>query len=403
MSALERPAAGAVSAATLAFGVTALGIAVVLVLLRAAYLPGDAVWPALGFLVPIAVLIPLARRRLGWWATVLHLVVAAVSIGGYSFVILAESGAAVAESPFILALPQLAVIYTVAPAVMGTGNLVAIALAYLLGQGAVLVAAAATGRYPSFDGFTAVLTAVVLAVGVADLITRRRAELDSRSVERARREADALAYQREVETQVIALFHDTVLGELTLISHLPPGPLPDGLAAALRRDLALIETGRLWPDELSGAAPALDDLPLPARVALAVAAGRERGLEIDLAGDLASLQRLAPSVAEAVGLALDQVLVNVRRHAGTERVEVVVDGAAREVVLMVSDAGVGFDPGGVGPDRLGVQHSILGRIEAEGGRAQLFTAPGSGTAYLFSLPPAPENVWPEPEPQRASG
>ncbi|MBF4572984.1 hypothetical protein ITJ64_10685 [Herbiconiux sp. VKM Ac-1786] len=402
MTAFERPAAGAVSAATLAFGVSALGVAVVLVLLRAVYLPADSVWPALGFLVPIALLMLVARRRLGWWATVLHLVVAAVCIGGYSAVILTESGEAVAESPFILALPQLAVIYTVAPAVMGAGNLVAIAAAYLLGQGAVLAAAAASGRFPDFDGFTAVLTAVVLAVGVADLITRRGADRDARSVERARREADALAYQREVEAQVIALFHDTVLGELTLLSHLTPGPLPPGLADALRRDLALIETGRLWPEEHpSAAGRAVEDVPLPAAVARAVAGGQERGLRIDLAGDLASLQRLAPAVAEAVGLALEQVLVNVHRHAGTETVEVVVDGAAREVVLMVSDAGVGFAPDEVGADRLGVQHSILGRIEAAGGRAQLFTAPGSGTAYLFSLPPAPENVWPEPE--RASG
>jgi signal transduction histidine kinase len=402
MTALERPAAGAVSAATLAFGVSALGVAVVLVLLRAAYLPADSVWPALGFLVPIALLMLVARRRLGWWATALHLAVAAVCIGGYSAVILTESGEAVAESPFILALPQLAVIYTVAPSVMGMGNLVAIAAAYLLGQGAVLVAAATAGRFPAFDGFTAVLTAVVLAVGVADLVTRRGAERDSRSVERARREADALAYQREVEAQVVALFHDTVLGELTLISHLAPGPLPPGLADALRRDLALIETGRLWPEEHSaGPGRAVDGIPLPVPLARAVAGGRERGLAIDLAGDLASLQRLAPEVAEAVGLALEQVLVNVHRHAGTAAVEVVVDGAAHEVVLMVSDAGVGFSPEEVGSERFGVQHSILGRIDAAGGRAQLFTAPGSGTAYLFSLPPAPENVWPEPE--RASG
>ncbi|MCS5713685.1 hypothetical protein NVV95_03860 [Herbiconiux sp. CPCC 205716] len=403
MTALERPAAGAVSAATLAFGVSALGIAVVLVLLRSAYLPADEVWPALAFLVPIAVLMPFARRRLGPWATALHLAVGAVSIGGYAFVVLSQSADAVVESPFILALPQLALIYTVAPSVMGVGNLVAIAAAYLLGQGAVLAAAVATARFPDFDGFTAVLTAVVLAVGVADLITRRRSARDSRSVERARREADVLAYQREVEAQVIALFHDTVLGELTLISHQPPGPLPPGLADALRRDLALIETGKPWPEERGFGTPraASDEIPLPTPVARAVDGGRMRGLSIDLAGDLASLQRLAPDVAEAVGLALEQVLVNTRRHAGTDKVELVVDGAAREVVVMVSDAGVGFEPASVGSDRFGVQHSILGRIEAAGGRAQLFTAPGSGTAYLFSVPPAPESVWPEPE--RASG
>jgi signal transduction histidine kinase len=411
-------AAGAISAATLAFGVAALVITAVLVVLRGVNVPGHAVWAALIFLVPIAVMMALSHRfavrrvevrpvelRSGRAVrvapvplTLLHLVVGAASIGLYAGVVIGNSSAEIAESPFILALPQLAFIYSIAPSALGVRNLAAIVSAYLLSQGAVLVAAGIHGRYPDFDGITGALTAVVLAVGVTDLASERRSDEDQRAVQRARREADAVAYQREVEEQVVALFHDTVLGELTVLAHQPPGPLSPRLRSALERDLRMIDEGTLWASEpRSGRPPTGADEPLPAALSRVVDAARETGLAVDLAGDLASLQRLGSDTAAALADALGQVLVNARQHSGAGRVEIVVDGAATEVVLMAQDAGVGFDPSAVPAGRLGVTRSILGRIRAVGGHAELFTSPGTGTAYLFSLPPAAEQVWPTEE------
>ena len=139
------------------------------------------------------------------------------------------------------------------------------------------------------------------------------------------------------------------------------------------------------------------DPPLPRAVCATLSEARDEGLTIDVVGDAASLQRLESSVLDALALALRQAFVNVRQHSGVERVEVVLDGAPDAVVVMIADAGSGFDQTAIPTDRLGVSRSILGRIAGTGGSAQLFTSPGSGTAYLFTLPVAAEHTWPAPE------
>ncbi|MFB2555237.1 sensor histidine kinase [Herbiconiux liangxiaofengii] len=405
-----RSAGDAISAASSAFAAMALLIAAVLVALRGVNMPQNSVWPALVVLAPLAALMLLSRSRARQAATgvpgrvvrvvpmpltLVHLAVGTASIGLYAWVVIGTTAAPVVESPFILALPQVAFIYSVAPSVLGRRNLVVIGSAYLLSQGAVYAASVGRGSVPVFDGVTAALTAVVLLVGVSDLVSQRRSDSDARAVERARRDADADAYQREVEAQVVSLFHDTVLGELSVLALQQPGPLAPSLRGALERDLRMIEEGGFWPADEGNAHPVpVDDLTMPSGLCGVIADGRASGLEVDVAGDLASLQRLGADTAEALGLALGQVLVNAREHSGAGRVEIVVDGEADGVVVMASDAGAGFDPETVPADRLGVRQSIIARIQAVGGRTELFTSAGSGTAYLFSLPPTPENTWP---------
>jgi anti-sigma regulatory factor (Ser/Thr protein kinase) len=228
---------------------------------------------------------------------------------------------------------------------------------------------------------------------VADLLLRRRTVCDQRAVARARRDADAMHYQQELESQVVALFHDTVLSELTVLSHQPAGPLDETQRAAIRRDLALIEEGAWWPDDAAdpGAPTGADGLP--AELAGVVAQSRAEGLTVDVSGDIASLHRFTASVASALALAVRQALVNVRQHAGVDRAELVVDGEADAVVVMLADAGRGFDPDAVPADRFGVSQSIRGRIRDAGGETRLWTSPGNGTAFMFTLPVAPEHAW----------
>jgi signal transduction histidine kinase len=112
-------------------------------------------------------------------------------------------------------------------------------------------------------------------------------------------------------------------------------------------------------------------------------------------GDVASLHRFTPAVASALELALRQALVNVHQHSGVDRAELVVDGAVDAVAVMLADAGAGFDPSAVPTDRLGVSQSIMGRLHDVGGETQLYSSPGNGTAYLFTLPVAEERAWPD--------
>lgn len=379
-------AAQALSSTSLAFGSTALVIAAVLVVIRNVNSPTHNAWPALVLLVPLAALMVVSHHWRRPWIMLLHLVVGPVCIGFYALVILENAPDQIVESPFILALPQMAFVYTVAPNVLGLRSIVHIALAYVFGQVAVLLAAVTVGRFPAFDFMTAAAALVILVVAVSNLLLRRRAIRDRRAVERARRESEAIAYQRELEAQVVALFHDTVLSELTVLGSRPPGPLEPAQRASIERDLAMIVEGTWWPGEPGGAAGERAGRELPPCVAEVVEAAREEGVDVDVRGDPGSLHRLSPPVATALALALGQALVNVRRHSGADRAEIVVDGAPDSVVVMIADPGVGFDPAAVPGDRLGVSQSILGRIREAGGRAQLFSAPGDGTAYILTLP-----------------
>ncbi|MGA1835702.1 ATP-binding protein [Herbiconiux sp. 11R-BC] len=383
-------AANALSRATLALGSSALILAAALVALRSINAHGPGPWPALLLLIPIAALMVTTFVRRDLPSMIAYLLLGSASIGVYTAVILHDATNTIADSPYILALPQIAFIYTIAPTVLGARALAFIVAAYVAGQAATLLAALNAGVALSFDFMTAAAAVVITVTSGVSLLLDRRNGRELRTVERALRDTSAMSYQQEIESQVVALFHDTVLSELTVLSHQQPGPLTPAQQAALRRDLAMIADGAWWPDDEAAASP---DDGIPPRVAAVLAETRAGGFSVDVAGDLASLHRLTPAVATAVSLALRQALVNARQHSGVQRAEVVVDGAPDAVVVMVSDAGRGFDPAAVPPDRLGVAQSVLARIRDAGGEVQLWTAPGNGTAYMFTLPVAPEHAW----------
>ncbi len=93
-------------------------------------------------------------------------------------------------------------------------------------------------------------------------------------------------------------------------------------------------------------------------------------------------------VGEAIAAALSEVLVNVRRHAGTDAARVTVgrvDGGG--VSVEVRDDGVGFDARQGRPDRLGLRESVAGRLMDVGGSAEIRSSPGAGTTVVLSWQP----------------
>ena len=56
------------------------------------------------------------------------------------------------------------------------------------------------------------------------------------------------------------------------------------------------------------------------------------------------------------------------------------------VTVFVRDRGKGFDPDAVPADRHGLADSIRGRMERNGGRCRLRTAPGEGTEVQLEVP-----------------
>ncbi|MDN6429664.1 MAG: ATP-binding protein, partial [Propionibacterium sp.] len=94
---------------------------------------------------------------------------------------------------------------------------------------------------------------------------------------------------------------------------------------------------------------------------------------------------LPHDVAQALLDATGEALTNSLRHAdrpGDPPVSRGVDMSCtgREVTIRVWDDGCGFDPGNVTPGRHGISSSILGRMQAVGGRADIVTRPTAGTS-----------------------
>jgi signal transduction histidine kinase len=91
-------------------------------------------------------------------------------------------------------------------------------------------------------------------------------------------------------------------------------------------------------------------------------------------------------VAAAVGAAL----ANVDTHAGEgAHAWVLLEDEGDELVVSVRDDGVGFDPGRLAvaeaEGRIGVAHSITGRLRDLGGSAVLTSSPGAGTEIELRL------------------
>ncbi|UJP10605.1 ATP-binding protein [Microbacterium sp. KUDC0406] len=77
-------------------------------------------------------------------------------------------------------------------------------------------------------------------------------------------------------------------------------------------------------------------------------------------------------VARALVLAARQAIGNALTHAAGRGLHVIVDAeSGTGVRVVVSDAGPGFDPESIGEDRLGIRASILARMAAVAGTADI--------------------------------
>ena len=95
--------------------------------------------------------------------------------------------------------------------------------------------------------------------------------------------------------------------------------------------------------------------------------------------------RLTPAAQLTVYRLVQEALTNIGKYARASRIDVALETRAGRAMVSVRDNGVGFDPN----QPTGGTHGLLGmryRIEAEGGRMHLTTAPGKGTLIEATLP-----------------
>jgi signal transduction histidine kinase len=232
------------------------------------------------------------------------------------------------------------------------------------------------------EAITVALNGVVLlllAGVIVGHLARLTAEVEAErqhvvQVEAASRERERLA--RDI--------HDSVLQVLALVQR--RGAEAGGAAAELGR-LAGQQEAALRA--LVGGAPAASvsgsgDVDLRALILPA----QSEQVTVSMPAQAVLLGReAADELASAIGAALD----NVRRHCGERaRAWVLVEDEPGMVTVTIRDDGTGIPDGrlaeAAAAGRLGVSHSIHGRLRDLGGSAIISSVPGEGTEVELCLP-----------------
>ena len=102
--------------------------------------------------------------------------------------------------------------------------------------------------------------------------------------------------------------------------------------------------------------------------------------------------RLSASSELTVFRLVQEAMTNIAKYAKADHVHIRLLAKGDQVEIAVTDDGVGFD---ATEQRRGSAHGLLGmrfRVEAEGGRMELRSAPGQGTRVSATLPCLPEKA-----------
>lgn len=215
-------------------------------------------------------------------------------------------------------------------------------------------------------GLTAV---VVIGLVAAPLWVRSTRELSAERAERIR---------SEERSEVAAHLHDSVLQTLALIQKNPEDSRRiSTLARRQERELRDWLSGNTENERADSLAGSLK----------AVAADVEERYEVPI--DAVTVgDRPLDENSVALVAASREAMTNAARHAGhagTVRLYAEIDH--KRIEVFIHDRGRGFDPDAVPADRRGVRDSILGRMEAHGGSAEIRSIPGEGTEVELVMEP----------------
>jgi signal transduction histidine kinase len=204
----------------------------------------------------------------------------------------------------------------------------------------------------------AVLTAPFWLRMTADLRAERRERI--RSQERA---------------ELAAHVHDSVLQTLALIQKAADDPREvTRLARSQEREL------RGWLYTPPGDADVQFAAALE-RAAAEVEEAHRVAVEVVVVGDCP-----VDAAAGALVAAAREAMVNAAKHSGVDQVQVYAEVEPGRLAVFVRDRGAGFDPALVPADRYGLTQSVVGRMERNGGTAEVRSAPGEGTEIRLELP-----------------
>ena len=223
-------------------------------------------------------------------------------------------------------------------------------------------------------------------------IRKRQAKsiMDSEARLRALSE-ELLTAQEEERRSISRELHDELGQQVTAISLdlRSAARQQDASRAKSLLDRAIEETDHLLKsvhEVASRVRPSvLDDLGLHEAVESLLSELRARsGVEVNTKLTFDE-QRVSPKIGESVYRILQEGLTNVVKHAETEQVSVTIELQSNQLLLILEDQGMGFDPRQRGGSRLGIL-GMQERAELLGGRFKLSTKRGGGTRIDVSIP-----------------
>lgn len=213
------------------------------------------------------------------------------------------------------------------------------------------------------------------ALSWASVVALRRATLSmDRVIERGSRRrlaASVATARRAAERECLAMLHDTASATLLMVSS---GAIEDysWLPDRARRDLEALGA-------VSGTVARTVELST-----LFEALGTFPGLR--LAVDVGRPLTMPAGPAFAIFFGVQEALNNVVAHAGDPRPTLHARQDGDRLLVRLCDRGRGFRPADVSAHRRGISRSILGRMAAVGGRAEVESVPGAGTTVRWTWP-----------------
>ncbi|MGB3412007.1 MAG: hypothetical protein WBA45_12515 [Microthrixaceae bacterium] len=99
------------------------------------------------------------------------------------------------------------------------------------------------------------------------------------------------------------------------------------------------------------------------------------------------------SMLAAIVAAAREGLINASKFSGETHLSIYCELGENRFDVFVRDRGRGFDMDSIDPDRRGVRDSIVARMFAVGGQANIRTSPGQGTEVALSVPVRPRSSY----------
>jgi ligand-binding sensor domain-containing protein/signal transduction histidine kinase len=211
-----------------------------------------------------------------------------------------------------------------------------------------------------------------------------------------------LLEMERVRTRIAADLHDDVgsgLSQISILSGVATAQLRDGGASAPRALGQIASTAEELVDSMGDIVWAMD--PGHDRLGDLVHRMRRFATEVCGARDIAlgwkaegldEARAIGPDFRRHAYLLFKESVSNAARHSGCRRAEVEIAAGAHLFSLRVKDDGKGFDAGSAGQ---GHGLKTMGqRARDLGGRLEITSTPGEGTAVSAELPFARPAKWP---------